>query len=177
VTKADYTRTGYSRGHMAPNADFVFGLIPMVNTYIMTNMCPQLQSFNGGIWSVLEGRVRDWARSRQVVWVLTGAIFDRDGDGRRDADDQAARIGPKEVAVPTAFYKVIVAQQGGRVALLAIVLPHVDADPADLPAPQRLQAGLTTVDAIEAVTDMNLLAGLPDEEERAVESTPEGLWP
>jgi len=177
VTHADYTRTGYSRGHMAPNADFVFGLIPMINTYVMTNMCPQVQAFNGGIWSYLESRVRSWARARGMVWVVTGALFDADADGRRDADDRAWRIGPKAVAVPTGFYKIIVARQEGRVCALAITLPHVSADPAGLSAAQRLQAGVRSVDDLEAMTGMNLLAGLPDDEERRLEATPEGLWP
>ena len=49
--------------------------------------------------------------------------------------------------------------------------------PAGASTTQRLQAGVTTVDCIEAVTGMNLLAGLPDEQERALERTPEPLWP
>lgn len=106
----------YDRGHLVPNADMERSEAAMINTYMLSNMTPQhdrFNRFNGGMWFHLEARVRDWARAKGVVYILTGAIFDRTGPGgvpdeQRDADTEAARVptatGGARVAIPTHFY-------------------------------------------------------------------------
>lgn len=179
VTHQEYTNSGFSRGHMAPNADFIFGLGAMLNTYVMTNMCPQYQGFNGGIWSQLEGRARHWARERGVVYVTTGAIFDADGDGRRDPDAACWRTGRLgRIAVPTHFYKLILAQGPGGWEALAVILPHWQERPATLSAAQAFADGLRRVDQVEQITGVNFFPGMPDDQERKLEAAqPTALWP
>lgn len=106
---ADYEEPVFDRGHMAPNADFVRSEAAMINTYMFSNMTPQRANFNRSIWARLEGYIRDWARLKGEIFVITGAVFDRDNDGTRDADNQAQRMqsnnGNTRVAVPSHFYK------------------------------------------------------------------------
>ena len=47
------------------------------------SQCAQHDRFNRGIWARLEGYVRDWAEKKGTIYVITGAVFDRDGDGAR----------------------------------------------------------------------------------------------
>lgn len=178
VGPRDYASTGFDRGHMAPNADFMFGLVPMINTYIMTNMCPQYPEFNRGIWSYVESYVRRWARHYQRLWLITGAIFDSNNDGQRDPDNWARRMGPKNVAVPTHYFKALMRRnENGQLAMLAIVLPHSPSPLEGAAKQQAIQEGLTSVDYIEQLTAFNLWAGLPDTLERALESEAAPLWP
>lgn len=59
VTHDDYTNTGYSRGHMSPNyaIDTRYGRDAQLETFLMSNICPQRQSLNGGRWQQLEAKI------------------------------------------------------------------------------------------------------------------------
>eukprot|EP00095_Tigriopus_kingsejongensis_P006847 maker-scaffold176_size284796-snap-gene-0.14 protein:Tk06847 transcript:maker-scaffold176_size284796-snap-gene-0.14-mRNA-1 annotation:"duplex-specific nuclease" len=62
----------FARGHLAPDADFIYDLFQDA-TYYFVNVAPQFQSFNNGNWKALEGAVRDYAESLKAsVKVITG---------------------------------------------------------------------------------------------------------
>lgn len=90
-TPEDYTNTGYDRGHMVPAAD-ADDPNEMSDTFLMTNMTPQLPSVNRVAWKNLEDRVR----SVPFKYVLTGAIY----------DSAPKTIGANKVPVPTILYKI-----------------------------------------------------------------------
>ena len=77
---------------MVPNADMVRSEVAMINTYMFSNMCPHNDKFNRGIWSKLESRVRKWAKKKGQIYVIAGAVFNRDRDQQRDDDDDADRM-------------------------------------------------------------------------------------
>src|ERR1043165_3450174 len=87
-TCADYDEPMFDRGHMVPNADMERSEAAMINAYIFSNMTPQYKNFNRGVWEKLERMVRDWARVRGKVYVISGAVFDRDNDGKKDAENE-----------------------------------------------------------------------------------------
>jgi endonuclease G len=145
-----------------------------INTYILSNMAPQHKKFNQVIWKRLEGYVRDWARTKDVVYVVTGAIFDEDGDDKRDADSDAARMtsnnGNTRVAIPTHFFKIIMHERpNGYIESLALVLPHNNDRHVGLEAHAYLTSRLTTIAAIEELTGVNFFRDLPNAKETAVE--------
>lgn len=96
-TPADYTNTGYDRGHMVPaaNAD---DPNEMSDTFLMTNMTPQLPSVNRVAWKNLEERVR----SIPFKWVVTGAHYSKN----------PTVIGKNKVPVPVFLYKVVFFESG-----------------------------------------------------------------
>lgn len=180
VTYDEYKNSSdFDRGHMAPNLDFIFGLNAMLNSYVMSNMCPQYGAFNSGIWLQLEKKVRKWAGARGTIYVTTGAIFDADGDGRRDAASVCARMGTRDrVAVPTHCYKIILAKDDGRWQALVVVLSNWQKRPANLSVAQAFAKGLRSVDQVEQVTGVNFFPGMPDDQERTLEAAvPAALWP
>ena len=55
-TPDDYTRTGYDRGHMAPNYLIAtrYGKVAQRETFLMSNIVPQTPELNRGPWRILE---------------------------------------------------------------------------------------------------------------------------
>ncbi|MBT8230910.1 MAG: DNA/RNA non-specific endonuclease [Bacteroidia bacterium] len=111
----DYTNSGYTRGHLAPAGDMAFNTDAMKESFFMSNMSPQIRSFNNGVWKELEETVRDWAYDNEEVYVITGPIF----FGR-----PAKRIGENKVAVPDAFYKAILDITTPSQKSIAFIIPH-----------------------------------------------------
>jgi len=57
----DYTRSGYDRGHMAPNADFNDTYENAVRTFFMGNIWPQTPNVNRVTWLKTENETRKLA--------------------------------------------------------------------------------------------------------------------
>ena len=102
-TPADYTNTGYDRGHMTPAAD-ADDPKEMSDTFLMTNMTPQLPSVNRIAWKQLE----EFTRTVQFNWVLTGAHYSKG----------FKTIGVNKVPVPDFIYKVIYMKDGSVIAFV-----------------------------------------------------------
>lgn len=91
----------YARGHQIPSADRLNSEDANIQTFYGTNMTPQINNnFNGGIWETLEGAVRNWARSSDTLYVVTGCVTE--GSTYYALDNNG-----KKVTVPTGYYKAI----------------------------------------------------------------------
>lgn len=98
ATPSDYVGTGYDKGHMAPDGDLSWDQQVEYESFLMTNMSPQVGSLNRGIWKLLETSVRAWVTQRnQSYTIYVGSIY----------SDTDKKIG-KGVVVPHAFYKIVV---------------------------------------------------------------------
>lgn len=95
VSEDDYKRSGYDRGHLAPAADMSWSKKAMQESFYMSNMSPQVPSFNRGIWKKLEDWTRHVALAETSIIVVTGSIFN---------STNATASG---IAVPSAYFKVI----------------------------------------------------------------------
>lgn len=81
----DYTsaKPYYARGHNIPDADRDNDAEMLAQTYFWTNSTPQIHSgFNSGIWSSLEGAVRNEIPAGDTLYVVTGAAFNKVGENR-----------------------------------------------------------------------------------------------
>lgn len=77
----DYAGSKFDRGHQAPSEDFNADADWMVESFILSNIVPQVGAgFNQGIWKELEALVRKLAIERGELYVITGPIY-RDPDG------------------------------------------------------------------------------------------------
>lgn len=70
---SDYTKSGYDRGHLCPAADMTHSAEAMEETFLMSNISPQLPVFNRGIWKSLEKQVRDWGE--KDGFILSPVLF------------------------------------------------------------------------------------------------------
>ncbi len=102
ATPQDYAGTGYDMGHNAPDGDMSWDMQVELESFLMSNMMPQLPGLNRGIWKLLETATRGWAVQRgHTLQVVSGPIYFYNNP----------TIGTNRVIVPHAFYKVILDTQ------------------------------------------------------------------
>jgi endonuclease G len=151
--KVDYLKSGYDRGHLAPAADMGYSMETMVQSFFYSNMSPQLPRFNRGVWKKMEMQVRNWAVEYDSLYVVTGPIF----------DSVMPTIGPHRVAVPKAYYKVLLQKRNGEWFGIGFVLPN-----ASLKGDIIQYA--TSIDKVEELTGIDFFWRLEDKEEMKIES-------
>jgi endonuclease G, mitochondrial len=71
---ADYRRSGFDRGHMAPNGDMSTPEA-QEESFSLANMIPQEPCNNEVLWEGIESAVRNLALSDGEVYVVTGPAF------------------------------------------------------------------------------------------------------
>lgn len=165
---ADYGGSGYSRGHQAPDAALkVYGEQAQDESYLLSNMTPQRQTLNGGLWAKLEKQIREWARDFDGrVCVTTGPVFYN--------GQLVQTIGGNEVAVPHAYYAIVMRGSMVEPDVLAFLVPHQDRYTRE---ERDLERYLVAVDEVEEATGFDFLTGLPDPMEAAVEEVAAGSYP
>jgi len=150
-----YDGYGYDRGHLAPSADFRWSKVALSESYLYSNMSPQLPEFNRGIWAELENAIRGYVYRHpdHTLFVVTGPLL---GPERRRSERSI-----NQLTVPDAFWKVVYdpATQRG----VGFLLPHKGSR-----AP--LVSFLTTIDAIEALTGIDFFHQLEDGLEKRIEA-------
>lgn len=147
----DYRGSGWSRGHMAPAADFKWSSQAMIETFYFTNCCPQDQAMNSGQWHTLEKKVRDWANRYGSLTIYTGPIV---------LDNVYGTIGYNKVVVPDAFFKAILA---GEQSIAFVMYNHNNNE--------NMQKCAMSVDDLEALTGIDFFAEQVDDFENQVEAT------
>lgn len=160
----DYRNSGYSRGHLAPAQDFKWSENAMSETFYLTNMVPQLQNYNGGIWLKAENATRDAARITGVVYIVTGPVL---------TDGPFETIGDNKVAIPNECYKaLLVIDENGGVHTIAMSIPQ------EVGKKESLSKYLMSVDELEALTGLDFFIELEDDVENAAEATYDiSFWP
>lgn len=165
VVTSDYTRSGFDRGHLAPAAAMKWSHDAMRDSFLMTNIAPQVgPGFNQHIWKSLERKMRRWACMRGTLHVTTGPLYearpirrisyDKNGDG---IDDNGILVD-----VPTHFFKLAV--DPARMESIAFILPNKRLSTKDLPK------FLVSIDEVEARSRLDFLTGLWDGVEQVIES-------
>jgi endonuclease G, mitochondrial len=93
---ADYVRSGFDRGHMAPSGDMSTPET-QAESFSLANMVPQNPGLNRCLWEGIESAVRDLAVREGEVWVMTGPLFEGESLERLNG----------RVLVPTSLYKAV----------------------------------------------------------------------
>ena len=150
----DYRDSGYERGHMAPAGDMKWDDEAMDETFFLTNVCPQDASLNGGVWNDIEMKVREWARRDKSLIVVTGPIMGK--NPKTIGQDM-------DIAVPEAFFKVILSPSTAPMKAIAFICPN-------RPCGGSLKSYAVSVDEVEERTGMNFFNVLPDDVENTIES-------
>lgn len=153
ATNDDYRGSSWSRGHMCPAGDNKWDANAMSETFLLSNICPQERSLNSGLWNRIETDCRKWAQNYGKVHIVCGPLF---------YNKKHETIGENKVAVPEAFYKVILCLQGKPKAIGFVVKNNAGTKKKD--------QYVNTIDEIERITDYDFFPSLPDSIEEIVEA-------
>lgn len=155
VVHADYTGSGYDRGHMCPAGDMQWSDAAMRDCHYMTNICPQVPKLNQVYWERLESACRRWADIYGSVYVVCGPVY----KGKRHAG-----IGGKHtVKVPEGFFKVVVMLKSGKEKGIGFYYANSEKH-------QTMEDAAMTIDEVESMTGYDFFAALPDNIEKKVEA-------
>lgn len=146
----DYRNSGWSRGHMAPAADFKWSEDAMQETFYFTNCCPQNQSLNAGQWNTLEEKVRGWANKFGSVQVVTGPLL---------FGNEYGSIG-NSVLVPDAFFKAVLSDDQG---IAFIMYNRAEND--------NMQKCAISIDMLESLSGIDLFKDMDNSREARLESS------
>jgi endonuclease G, mitochondrial len=72
VTDADYSGSGYDRGHMVASGDRTRSIPDNSSTFLMTNIVPQLAANNQGAWEDFETYLRTLVTAGQEIYIIAG---------------------------------------------------------------------------------------------------------
>ena len=153
ATLRDYKGSGWSRGHMCPAGDNKWDSEAMAESFSLVNVCPQNARLNSGVWNSIEMDCRKWARKYGEVYVVCGPVY---------LNKAHEAIGPNEVVVPEAFFKVVLCLKGKPKAIGVVVKNTEGAKKKDL--------YYNTIDQVERITGYDFFPSLPDDIEKKVEA-------
>lgn len=162
----DYSSPGpvhYDRGHQAPAADAKFSAVAMSNSFVLSNMAPQVGiGFNRGVWKYLEESIRAWVLcgGHSDLYVITGPVY----------GDHPGTIGHDKVAVPTQFFKIVYDPVSDRA--VGFLLPNVKIG-SSIP---NLQVYVKSIAEIETETGLNFFGGWTFRHQTALEAQPGTAW-
>lgn len=153
ATNADYARSGYDKGHMAPAADMKWSSTAMKESFYFSNMCPQHPQLNRRGWKNLEEKIRDWAIADSAIIIICGPIIDK----------YPQSIGKNKIPVPKQFFKVVLSPFVKPIRSIGFLFDNKQ-------AVEPLSSYVVTVDSIENITGIDFFAPLPDEIENKIEA-------
>ncbi|XP_017869915.1 PREDICTED: endonuclease G, mitochondrial [Drosophila arizonae] len=110
----DYKNTDWVAGHLASPENYCYDEQKYIETFIMPNIAPVSQGLKSRVWSRLEDYVRELAVKCGSVYVYTGPLFMPQRITFRNWAIRHQVIGMNTVAVPTHFFKVIIAECKGQ---------------------------------------------------------------
>ncbi|MBQ6649060.1 MAG: DNA/RNA non-specific endonuclease [Muribaculaceae bacterium] len=175
-TLEDYSGSGYSRGHLCASSDRLCSEEQNKQTFFLSNMQPQWQSHNGGIWNRLEEQVQKWGgcvvANQQysiicdTLYVVKAAtIADVTINGSTSAGVYTQKCNDR-LPVPKYFYMALLARTGNTYKALAFWTNHTN----DAQSNTSISSCVITVDELERRTGIDFFCNLPDDIENAVES-------
>lgn len=128
-----YRGSGHDRGHLVASANQDIQEIQNSETFLLSNMSPQLPGFNRRIWQQLEKAVRDLNARDEIleVYVLNCPVF-YFGEVVATIGDDDDEYGI-DVPVPHAFVKSVLAEDiKGRLRLWTFEMKNVEDLDGDL---------------------------------------------
>ncbi|MBI4904235.1 MAG: DNA/RNA non-specific endonuclease [Acidobacteria bacterium] len=152
ATEADYKGSGFHRSHLVPARDLASSPDALRESYHLSNAVPQLPELNMSAWRKIENDIRKLAAQSDSLIIVTGTLFDC---------ENIQHIGPNQVAVPCATFKIAIALSGESKSAYAVILPNQ-------PAATRQTVSIREIETRAA---LDFFSALPDAEEDTLEST------
>ncbi len=153
VTERDYKGSGFDRGHLVPAADMKLNRVMMSETFLMTNMSPQVPQLNRGLWAKIESSMRAAVKRWGDAHIITAPLLTQG----------LPRI-QSGVSIPDSYYKLAYFPREN--VMLAFYVDNRAYSKQIKPDDVQV-----TVREIEELTGYNFFSELPDEYEESLETT------
>lgn len=162
VQDADYSGSGYDRGHMCPSGDRTNTVANNSATFLMTNFVPQLAANNQGAWEDLEGYSRTLAGQGFELYIFDGPV------------GNIGTIASGRIVVPEYTWKVVLVLPNGsndlsRISkatrVFGIIVPNFP--PVNQNAPWRTFR--VTVNEVELLTGYDFFNAIPKNTQEIIE--------
>lgn len=165
-----YWNSGFDHGHICASADRRFSIEGNKQTMYLTNMQPQYNSFNAGVWANMEKAVRNAAARDKYTWtdslfVCKGGTIDEGSWGGYNKVYQQLSSG---LLVPRYFFMALLRKKGNSYNGIALWISQVG--DATTMQDTRLAKYAISIDELEKRTGIDFFCNLPDETEEKVES-------
>ncbi|MBD3636833.1 MAG: DNA/RNA non-specific endonuclease [Crocinitomicaceae bacterium] len=147
ISHADYTRSGFDRGHLKPADDSKKNLVEHLNSFVMSNMAPQCGYMNRQEWRTIESYVNGVSRQDSVkrAYMITGSVVDENPKYIYD-----------KVAVPSWFYKIFFFQStSGNWYYWVFYVKNDDVRAEIRDFENELLENLKSIDELELLTSTN----------------------
>ncbi len=160
ITTRDYIGTGFQRGHLVPSADRFGDKAANADTFLMTNIVPQVGALNEFPWQKLESEVRGRVRKSYDAYQIAGVY-----------GEQSVLKG--KVTVPTNCWKIIAFVRRGdppetideRTRIIAVDMPNIKGIEN-----KPWETYRTTIREIEERTGLDFFTWLPKAEQDQIET-------
>ena len=190
VDNSYHTSDGFDRGHLCPSNDRLVSAQANEQTFYFSNMSPQINSFNSGIWEKIESEVNYWGSlissgKYDTVYVAKGGTLNnllQNFTGTIKANDgiypttDANGLTVKGLPCPAYYFAAVLAVSKGTYTSIAFYVPHQESTQKDFSAADAKQY-VVSVDDLESKTGLDFFANLPDGIEAQVESAADvSVW-
>lgn len=150
----DYRDSGYDRGHMCPAGDNKDSREHMMESFLLTNVCPQNQYLNSGDWNEIEQTCRRWANELGDLYIVCGPVYD---------NIPYNTIGQNvQIAVPDRFFKVVLCMMPTP-QCIGFICPNQKTE-------RPLSEYCVSVDEVERITGMDFFPSIEDKVENIIEA-------
>ena len=170
--------TGYDHGHICPSADRLYSAAANKQTFLLTNMQPQVNGFNAGVWENMESQVREWNKNgfRNKLFIVKGGTISNT-EAVPNAYETKARTGG-DLIIPNYFFMAVLCNtpNDGYKAMGFWIEHKAGTDKG-----AALAKYMVNIDELERLTGIDFFCNLPDNIEEQVESADltevKKVWP
>ena len=156
-----YWNSGYDHGHICPSYDRLNSREANIQTFYLSNMQPQRNKFNSGLWLEMENFVSNYFKNNRksvdTLYVCKGGTIDN--------PDQILLKTNRGLIVPKYFFMAILAKNSQGYKAMGFWVEHINEDRSS----DSLSQYVVSIDELERLTGIDFFCNLPDELEEDTE--------
>lgn len=160
-----YNGQKLDHGHICPSADRLSSAEMNYQTFFLTNMQPQYNAFNAGLWAKLEKKVRQIAATCDTLYICKGGTID---EGKYNGYNKIYRTLDNGLIMPRYFFMALLRVTNGKYSALGIWTDQIS-NARDNGA--NLAQYAISIDELEKRTGIDFFCNLPDIIEKEVQKS------
>lgn len=175
TTRGDASFNGYDHGHLCASADRLCSRMANDQTFYMSNMSPQLASFNQDYWTKYEGFVQNLGRNSGTVsgsnTSFADTLFVVKG-GTVFSAKETTKVDDYHMPVPDHYFMALLSVKSGKYAAIGFWMEHRKYDISIIKNDRaEIAAHAVSIDQLEQRTGIDFFCNLPGAVEKAVEAS------